>query len=120
MAKQIEADTLRDWLDAGQPVTVLDIRSDEDHAQWAIPGSVHLDAYEALRDGRPGVLAEANLPIDRPIVTICNVGRVSQTAAEWLSARGFDAASLAGGMKAGSLAWNAASPAASSVRIGRR
>jgi rhodanese-related sulfurtransferase len=42
MAKQIEAETLRDWLDAQQPVTVLDIRCDEDYAQWSIPGSVHL------------------------------------------------------------------------------
>ena len=37
MTKQIEAETLREWLDAQQPVTVLDIRTDEDHAQWAIP-----------------------------------------------------------------------------------
>jgi glyoxylase-like metal-dependent hydrolase (beta-lactamase superfamily II) len=108
MAKQIEAETLRDWLDAQQPVTVLDIRSDEDYAQWSIPGSMHLNAYEALRAGQPGRLADANLPVDRPIVTICNVGRVSQTAAEMLADRGFDARSLAGGMKAWSLAWNAA------------
>jgi rhodanese-related sulfurtransferase len=47
--KQIEAETLREWLDGQQPVTVLDIRTDEDRAQWAIPGSVHLNAYEALR-----------------------------------------------------------------------
>jgi glyoxylase-like metal-dependent hydrolase (beta-lactamase superfamily II) len=108
MAKQIEAETLRDWLDAQQPVTVLDIRNDEDYAQWSIPGSMHLNAYEALRAGQPGRLADANLPVDRPIVTICNVGRVSQTAAEMLADRGFDARSLAGGMKAWSLAWNAA------------
>ena len=108
MAKQIEAETLRDWLDAQQPVTVLDIRNDEDHAQWSIPGSMHLNVYEALRAGHPGALAHVNLPVDRPIVTICNVGRVSQTAAEMLADRGLDARSLAGGMKAWSLAWNAA------------
>ena len=32
MTKQIEAETLREWLDAQQPVTVLDIRTDEDRA----------------------------------------------------------------------------------------
>jgi hypothetical protein len=37
MAKQIEATTLREWLEAHRPVTVLDIRSDEDRTQWA-PG----------------------------------------------------------------------------------
>ena len=78
-------------------------------AQWAIPGSVHINAYEALRAGQPGALAAAALPRDRPVVTICNAGRVSQTAAAVLAERGFDARSLAGGMKAWSLAWNVAS-----------
>lgn len=108
MTKQIEAETLREWLDAQQPVTVLDIRTDEDRAQWAIPGSVHINTYEALRAGQPGALADATFPRDRPVVTVCNAGRVSQTAAEMLADRGFDARSLAGGMKAWSLASNAA------------
>jgi glyoxylase-like metal-dependent hydrolase (beta-lactamase superfamily II) len=108
MTKQIEAETLRAWLDAQQPVTVLDIRTDEDRAQWAIPGSVHLNSHEALRAGRAGALADAAFPIDRPIVTVCNGGGASQTAADVLTRRGFDARSLAGGMKAWSLAWNAA------------
>ena len=108
MTKQIEAETLREWLDAQQPVTVLDIRTDEDRAQWAIPGSMHLNAYEALRAGQPGALADAVFPFDRPVVTVCNAGGVSQTAANVLAERGFDARSLAGGMKAWSLAWNAA------------
>ena len=108
MTNKIDADTLREWLDAGQPVTVLDIRTDEDRAQWAIPGSVHINAYEALRAGQPGALADAALPLDRPVVTVCHAGRVSETAAGILAERGFDARSLAGGMKAWSLAWNAA------------
>jgi rhodanese-related sulfurtransferase len=61
MTKQIEAETLREWLDAQQPVTVLDIRTDEDRAQWAIPGSMHLNAYEALR-ARPPVPLHAFMP----------------------------------------------------------
>ena len=108
MTKKIETETLRDWLDRDHPVTVLDIRTDDDRAQWAIPGSVHVNAYEALRAGLPGALADATFPLDRPVVTVCNAGRVSQTAAEMLAKRGFDARSLAGGMKAWSLAWNAA------------
>jgi glyoxylase-like metal-dependent hydrolase (beta-lactamase superfamily II) len=108
MISQIDAETLREWLDTDHPVTVVDIRADEDRAQWAIPGSVHVNAYEALRAGEPGRLADVTLPLDRPIVTVCNAGRISQTAAAVLSERGFDARSLAGGMKAWSLAWNAA------------
>jgi glyoxylase-like metal-dependent hydrolase (beta-lactamase superfamily II)/rhodanese-related sulfurtransferase len=108
MSRLIEALTLRDWLEAHEPVTVVDIRTEDDHAQWAIPGSVHVNAYEALRNGQSGPLADLALPSDRPVVTVCNAGKVSQTAAEVLAKRGFDARSLAGGMKAWSLAWNVA------------
>jgi len=38
----IEADALRDGLEAQQPVTVVDIRTDDDYAQWAIPGKTHV------------------------------------------------------------------------------
>ena len=69
MTKQIDAETLREWLESQQPVTVLDIRTNEDRAQWAIPGSVHVNAYEALREGRPGALTDAAFPPDRPVVT---------------------------------------------------
>lgn len=31
--KQVDMDTLRQWLDARRPVTVLDVRGDEDRAQ---------------------------------------------------------------------------------------
>src|SRR4029453_10013616 len=108
MPNTIEVNTLRDWLEAHHSVVVLDVRSDEDRIQWAIPGSVHVNAYEALKAGQPGALAYAILPHDRPVVTVCNAGRVSQTAAAILADRGFDARSLIGGMKAWSLAWNTA------------
>ena len=91
MTNTIEANTLRDWLESHEPVVVLDVRSDEDRAQWAIPGSVHINAYEALKTGQPGALASAILPTDRPVITVCNAGRVSQTAAAILADRGFDA-----------------------------
>ena len=42
------------------------------------------------------------------MITVCNAGRVSQTAAAILADRGFDARTLVGGMKAWSLAWNTA------------
>lgn len=108
MANQIDTETLRAWLETQQPVTVLDIRTDEDRAQWAVPGSIHVNAYEAVKAGSAGPLAEVTLPGDRPVVTVCNGGIVSQAAADILSRRGLDARSLLGGMKAWSLAWNEA------------
>ncbi|HKY22972.1 MAG TPA: MBL fold metallo-hydrolase [Vicinamibacterales bacterium] len=108
MAKQIDVETLRQWLDTQHPVTVVDVRADEDRARWAIPGSMHVNAYQSLRSGQPGALADAVLATDRPIVTVCGAGRMSQTAADFLTERGFDVRSLAGGMNAWTLAWNTA------------
>jgi glyoxylase-like metal-dependent hydrolase (beta-lactamase superfamily II)/rhodanese-related sulfurtransferase len=108
MTKHIDVATLRDWLDEGQPVTVVDVRSADARAEWSIPGSIHVDAYAELRQGRPGSLATASLPADRPIVTVCNAGKMSEIAADALTGRGLDARSLVGGMKAWSLAWNGA------------
>jgi glyoxylase-like metal-dependent hydrolase (beta-lactamase superfamily II)/rhodanese-related sulfurtransferase len=106
MSKQIDTETLRTWLEEQHPVTVLDVRNDDARAQWTIPGSLHVNAYDELREGRPGRLATTALPHDRPVVTVCGAGRVSQTAADLLTERGIDAYSLTGGMKAWSLAWN--------------
>jgi glyoxylase-like metal-dependent hydrolase (beta-lactamase superfamily II) len=108
MTKQIDTETLRDWLEAHEPVTVLDIRTDDERAQWAIPGSLHVNAYEALKSGHAGKLENLPLPADRPVVTVCGGGKTSMTAADVLAERGFDARSLTGGMKAWSLAWNTA------------
>jgi rhodanese-related sulfurtransferase len=104
----IDPETLRSWLEAGKPVTLLDVRSAAHRATWAIPGSLHLDAYVALKAHNPHALDGLALPTDVPVVTICNDGHVSQIASEQLRARGLEARSLEGGMRAWSLSWNAA------------
>lgn len=104
----VDVDRLRTMLEERQPVTVLDVRAAEDRAEWAIPGSIHVDAYEALKAGDPDALAELELPGGTPVVTVCGAGKTSVTAVEQLRARGIEAWSLMGGMKAWSLAWNSA------------
>jgi glyoxylase-like metal-dependent hydrolase (beta-lactamase superfamily II)/rhodanese-related sulfurtransferase len=104
----IDVDELRAMLETRQLVTVLDVRKAEDHAEWAIPGSRHVDAYEALQDGRPGPLAAADIPRGAPVVTVCGAGKTSLAALEHLRSRGYEARSLNGGMRAWSLAWNSA------------
>lgn len=106
--QQVDVETLQDWLTEDRPLTVLDIRAPEDRAQWFIPGSLHVNAYDALKSGDSQALKGVDLPKDRPVVTICNAGKVSRIAAERLQERGLNAFSLAGGMKAWSLAWNTA------------
>src|SRR4051812_27308100 len=100
MPEHVQANTLREWLEERRPVTVLDVRSDEDRLQWSIPGSLHINAYEALKAGSRTALSDIELPTDHPVVTVCNLGRMSERAAAELSARGIHALSLEGGMKA--------------------
>lgn len=104
----IDAMTLRDMLERGERVTVVDVRKEEDHAEWSIPGSVHVDAYDALNSGDDGAMEGLELPEGAPVVTVCGRGRSSAVAAEQLRRQGYDAFSLEGGMKAWSLVWNTA------------
>src|SRR5262245_53351937 len=104
----IDVTTLRMWLDTGRPVAVLDVRTAADRAEWAIPGSIHVDAYTALKASDPHALDMVDLPGDTPVVTVCGAGKMSLVAAEQLRARGLEVYSLSGGMQAWSLAWNTA------------
>ena len=107
--EMMDVNTLRKMLEMGQPVTVVDVRPQEEWAEWRIPGSVHVDVYTALKAGqRPAALATLALSGDQPVVTVCGAGQTSLLAAEQLQERGVEAHSLAGGMKAWSLAWESA------------
>src|SRR5712691_9892057 len=68
---QIDVATLQTWLEQKRDVVVLDIRKEEDREQWSIPGSSHVNAYDELKAGRPGPLAELRLPSGIPVVTVC-------------------------------------------------
>jgi rhodanese-related sulfurtransferase len=105
----ITVETLRFWLDDGRPVSIVDVRLQAERQEWAIPGSVHIDAYDALKRHDPAALASLQLDAFRPVVTVCGAGQTSQIAAEQLAARGMQVCSLEGRMKAWSLAWNTAS-----------
>ena len=115
----IKMESLRDMLAQERPLTILDVRPTEEWAEWRIPGSVHVDAYTALKAGDPDALADVDLPTNQPVVTICGAGITSLTAARQLREKGYQAHSLAGGMKAWSLAWNSADVPlpASQVRV---
>ena len=108
MNKTIDMQSLRQKLEQGEPLTLLDVRPPEEREEWAIPGSLHVNAYHDLKAGDPGAITGVDLPGDRPVVTICGAGNTSLVAAEQLRERGIEAASLEGGMRAWSLAWNTA------------
>lgn len=98
----IEVDGLRDWLESGHPVTVLDVRPESQREEWRIPGSLHVDLQAAMRPS--GV----SVPPGQPVVAVCAQGRTSVLAARALREQGIEALSLKGGMQAWSLAWNLA------------
>ena len=117
MDQQIDVRTLRQWLEEKRPVTVLDVRLDEDREQWSIPGSIHINAYEALKAGQRDLFSNVPLPVGVPVVTVCNRGIVSEIAAKQLVETGVPAVSLRGGMQAWSLAWNIAEMNLSPTRV---
>lgn len=102
----ISAEDLRQLLAADRPVTVVDIRASADR-DWSIPGSLMVDAYDAVRSGSLGPLKDVAFA-SGPVVTVCGVGQTAAIATRLLRANGVDALTLEGGMRAWSLAWNTA------------
>lgn len=99
---------LRERLERGDAPPVLDIRPSDERAEWWIPGSIHIDAYDAVKAGDQTALAAIEFPAGRPVVTVCAAGNTAKIAAAQLRKRGIEAVSLEGGMKGWSLAWNTA------------
>jgi glyoxylase-like metal-dependent hydrolase (beta-lactamase superfamily II) len=111
----MSTEELQDLLTAGQPVTVVDIRTATDR-EWSIPGSAQVDAYDAVKSGSLGPLANLDFPPGL-VVTVCGTGRTAATATDLLRATGVQAVTLEGGMRAWSLAWNTAQVTMSGCEI---
>lgn len=86
-----EADTRRDR------DQVVDVREGDEVTEGMIPGAIHLPL---------GQLAQRNSELDpaRPVITVCRSGKRSTLAAEQLTAAGFEADTMGGGM----IAWQSA------------
>jgi rhodanese-related sulfurtransferase len=96
----IDVRTLRDMLERGERVTLVDVRKWEQHEAGTIPGSVNFDAYDALKVGDERAMEGLELPEGAPVVTFCNRGTSGAVAAEQLRRRGYEAYSLEGGLEA--------------------
>lgn len=107
--KTINSNTLCTWLAEGKPVSILDIRPASERAEWQIPNSIHINAYDKLKQNDISVFNQLHLDKNIPVVAYCGGGKLSLTAAELLADAGYDAWSLEAGMKGWSLAWNTAS-----------
>ena len=96
----IDARTLKDMLECGERVTLVDVRKRKDRAEGSIPGSVHFDAYDALHAGDERAMEGLELPEGARVVTFCNRGHSGAVAAKQLRRRGYEAYSLEGGLEA--------------------
>ena len=98
--RNIDAKTLRDMLERGERVTVVDVRKREAHAEGSIPGSENFDAYDALHAGDERAMEGLELPDGALVITVCNRGHSSAVAAEQLRRQGYEAYYLEGGLEA--------------------
>ncbi|AYQ31922.1 MBL fold metallo-hydrolase [Runella sp. SP2] len=105
---EIDSQTLSNWLKAGKNVSILDIRSLSERAEWRIPQSLHADVYDALKAGNEKALDFLSFDKNIPVVSLCAGGKLSLFATEILSRKGYEAYSLSGGMKAWNYAWDTA------------
>jgi len=86
---------LKNWSNKNTDLFILDVREDEKWNQGHIPGSVNI--FSGYLQNRV-----EEIPKDRPIIVVCNVGNRASLAASILLRAGFqDVHNLLGGM----IAW---------------
>lgn len=102
---QIDAEKLKEKLDKGEDVFILDVRTPAEHAAWKLSYDKYAETPVIPVDklsGSPNQIAE-QIPKGKEIVTLCAHGMRSQAAAQMLSKMGYNVRSIKGGMSA----WNA-------------
>lgn len=106
MVNQIRPAELKRMLDTGEPVYLLDVRNDDEHAYCRLPGSVLIPLPEL-----PSRLEEVQPPDDALVVVYCHHGVRSLGGAAILQQAGHaSVASLAGGIDAWSLTIDPTTP----------
>ncbi len=71
---------------------VVDCRPESQYEAWHLPGAIHRDEYELLRDAK-------QLDRDQTYVLVCAAGVRTAHVAEMLQREGFDAYSFRGGVR---------------------
>jgi rhodanese-related sulfurtransferase len=90
--REIASLELKARIDAGEPVEILDIRSDAEIAQGVLPNAQHLPMHLIP-------LKMADLPKDRDVILYCRSGARSYHACAYLAQQGiFNVVNLRGGI----------------------
>jgi len=88
-AKYIRNDELKEWLDAGNDITLLDMRNEFEVNLGSFENATHL----AIRNFRDIIRLESEineLPKNKPLVTFCTGGIRCEKGANILANNGFD------------------------------
>jgi rhodanese-related sulfurtransferase len=90
--REIVSSELKARIDAGEPVEILDIRSDAEIAQGVLPNAQHLPMHLIP-------LKMADLPKDRDVILYCRSGARSYHACAYLAQQGIaNVVNLRGGI----------------------
>lgn len=92
---QITPQELRQSLEKGEDLVLIDVREDEEVAYGMIPGALHIPMGEIP-------YRTEDIPSDANVIFICRSGARSQRVCEYLQQFGFQATNLSGGM----IEWN--------------
>jgi glyoxylase-like metal-dependent hydrolase (beta-lactamase superfamily II)/rhodanese-related sulfurtransferase len=95
---QIKAENLKQKIDKGEDIFILDVRTQEEHKAWKISYDKYKDPSLIPIDDLSSPDALKNIPKDKEIVTFCAHGNRSMSAAKILSQHGYNAKSVKGGL----------------------
>lgn len=96
----IRPETLAERIEAGEDVFVLDLRPEAEYRGYHIEDSYNAPVYHELtKDGEALEPFLDDIPADSLVVTVCRVGSCARDATVALQDRGFDAATLEGGIR---------------------
>src|SRR5699024_3415961 len=91
MMKEITTVALKERLENGEKLHLIDVREADEVAEGMIPGAVHIPLGE--------IAARASeLDPSTPYIMICRSGGRSGRATEYLTAEGYDVTNMVGGM----------------------
>jgi glyoxylase-like metal-dependent hydrolase (beta-lactamase superfamily II)/rhodanese-related sulfurtransferase len=99
---EIEPSDLKNKMDSGENLYILDVRTPEEYKSWKISYDKHVEPSLVPLDKLSSDEQIRNIPRDREVITVCSHGMRSKMAAEYLSQLGYNVKSIKGGM----VAWN--------------
>jgi rhodanese-related sulfurtransferase len=94
-APEISPQQLKQWLEEGKPLQLVDSRTEIEYRQGTLPTAKH-----APVTALPSALDRLDLDPNNPVIVLCLSGHRSLPGTRLLRSRGYEAYSLKGGLTA--------------------